>query len=51
MITPPLPPESVHWISFNENEVLAIIMKAQNYINDELIRMCWRAWVICRNSR
>ena len=40
MITPPLPPESVHWISFNENDVLAVIMKAQNYINDELIRSC-----------
>ena len=51
MITPPLPPESVHWVSFNENEVLAIIMKAQNYINDELIRSCLRKCMMCRDNR
>lgn len=39
MKKPELPPESVHWTSFNESEALAIIMQAQNYINGELIRM------------
>lgn len=38
MNKPELPPESVHWMSFNESEALAIIMQAQNYINGELIR-------------
>lgn len=38
MNKPELPPESVHWTSFNESEALAIIMQAQNYINGELIR-------------
>lgn len=46
MNKPELPPESVHWTSFNESDALAIIMQAQNYINGELIRkgggtMCW----------
>lgn len=38
MPTPPLPPESMYWTAFNESEQLAIIMRAQNYINQELIR-------------
>ena len=38
MNKPELPPESVHWTSFNESDALAIIMQAQNYINGELIR-------------
>lgn len=38
MKKPELPPEAVHWTVFNESEALAIIMRAQNYINDELIR-------------
>lgn len=39
MKKPELPPESVHWTAFNESEALAVIMRAQNYINEELIRM------------
>ena len=35
---PELPPEAVHWTVFNESEALAVIMRAQNYINDELLR-------------
>lgn len=39
MPTPPLPQESMYWMAFNESEQLAIIMRAQNFINQELIRM------------
>ena len=38
MRTPELPPESMYWNAFNEADSLAIIMRAQNYINNELIR-------------
>ena len=38
MNEPELPPEAVHWTVFNESEALAVIMRAQNYINDELLR-------------
>lgn len=38
MNKPELPPEAVHWTVFNESEALAVIMRAQNYINDELLR-------------
>ena len=38
MHTPELPPESMYWNAFNEADSLAIIMRAQNYINNELIR-------------
>lgn len=39
MRTPELPPEAMYWNAFNEADSLAIIMRAQNYINNELIRM------------
>lgn len=39
MTTPSLPSESMYWTAFNESDSLAIIMRAQNYINEELIRM------------
>lgn len=39
MTTPSLPSESMYWTAFNESDALAIIMRAQNYINEELIRM------------
>lgn len=35
---PPLPSESIYWVAFNESECLSIIMRAQNYITEELIR-------------
>lgn len=38
MRTPELPPESMYWNAFNEADSLAIIMRAQNYINNKLIR-------------
>ena len=38
MKIPPLPSESIYWEAFNESECLSIIMRAQNYITDELIR-------------
>ena len=38
MRTLELPPESMYWNAFNEADSLAIIMRAQNYINNELIR-------------
>lgn len=43
MNKPELPPEAVHWTVFNESEALAVIMRAQNYINDELLRK-WKGW-------
>lgn len=44
MPTPPLPPEAMYWTAFNESESLAIIMRAQNYINQELIRTHSKLW-------
>ena len=38
MRTPELPPEAMYWNAFNEADSLAIIMRAQNYINNKLIR-------------
>ena len=37
MRTPELPPEAMYWNAFNEADSLAIIMRAQNYINNKLI--------------
>ena len=37
MNIPPLPSESIYWTAFNESEALAMIMRAQNFINEELI--------------
>ena len=38
MNKPELPPESMYWTAFNESDALSIIMRAQNYITEELIR-------------
>ena len=38
MNKPELPPESMYWKAFNESDALSIIMRAQNYITEELIR-------------
>lgn len=52
MRTPELPPEAMYWNAFNEADSLAIIMRAQNYINNELIRMVLSfKYNGCRNKR
>ena len=38
MPKPELPPEAMYWTAFNESDALSIIMRAQNYITEELIR-------------
>ena len=37
MNKPELPPEAAYWTAFCESDALAVIMRAQNYINEELI--------------
>ena len=38
MPKPELPPEAMYWTAFIESDALSIIMRAQNYITEELIR-------------